>query len=144
LETDGSLGSVGPQDGERHGLTGAAIPQFFQKNDSASKGPPVDVHDGIADAEARSLRLGHGERDGHCSIAGATTCLHGLRRGQANCVAEAPLKKRDPSALLTVRKIVKTANYTQIEVSEREEGHEREESVLEAGGLLGHKRLAAW
>jgi hypothetical protein len=59
-------------------------------------------------------------------------------------VAEAPLKERDPGALLTVRKIVKTANYTQVEVSEREEGHEREKSVLEAGRLLGHKRLAAW
>jgi hypothetical protein len=104
----------------------------------------VDVDDGIADAEAGSLCLRHDECDRHRRIAGTATCLHRLRRGQANCVAEVPLKERGPSALLTVRKIVKTAQYTQIEVSEREEGHEREKSVLEAGGLLEHKRLAAW
>jgi hypothetical protein len=40
-------------------------------------------------------------------------------------MAEAPLKEGDPSALLTMRKIVKAANYTQVEVSEREKGHER-------------------
>jgi hypothetical protein len=43
-----------------------------------------------------------------------------------------------------VGKIVKAVRDTQVEVSEREEDHERKERVLETGGSLQHKRLAAW
>jgi hypothetical protein len=100
----------------------------------------VDVDYSVADAETSCLRLGHRERDGHCGIAGTTACLQSFGRGQANGMTEAPLKERDSSALLTVRKIVKAANHTQVEVSEREEGRERKESVLEASRSLEHKK----
>jgi len=100
----------------------------------------VDVDYGIANAEAGGLCLGHRECESHCGIARTTTCLESFRRGQANGMAEGPLKEGDPSVLLTMRKIVQAAYCTQVEVSEREEDHERYKSVLEAGGSLEHKK----
>jgi hypothetical protein len=104
----------------------------------------VNVDDGIADAKARCLRLGHSKRDGDCGIARTAAGLHRLRRGEANRMANRSLKEGEPSAEGTVREVVKTVCCTQVEVSEREEGHEREKSVLEACGSLEHRRLDAW
>jgi hypothetical protein len=85
----------------------------------------INVDDGVADAEASRLRLGHRKRYGNCGVAGTTTCFDGLRRREANRMAEVALKERNSSSLLTVRKIVKAAYSTQIEMSQRKKGHER-------------------
>src|SRR5271170_1462827 len=127
------LGLVGSQDGKGHRLTGRALPQFAEKNVTSGVGVMIDVDHSVADVEASCLCLGHGERDGDCSIAGPTTCLDGLRRGEANRVAEGSLIERDAGAAVSVGKIVNAVHRTQVEMSEREEGHEREKSVLEAG-----------
>jgi hypothetical protein len=139
-ETDGRLGLVRPEDGKGHGLFGPAVPQFLEKNVTSSKGAMVDVDHRIADVEAGCLCLGHGERDRDCGIAGPTTCLDSLRRGEANRMAEAPLIEGEAGAVVSVGKIVKAVRCTQVEVSEREEGNERKERVLEAGGSLQHKK----
>ena len=104
----------------------------------------VNVDDGIADAEAGCLRLGH--RKGNCDsgIARTAACLHRLRSGEANRVADHALKEGDPSAEGTVCEVVKTICCTQVEVTEREDGHERKKGVPEAGGSLEHRRLDAW
>jgi hypothetical protein len=116
------------------------MPQFAEKNVASDEGAMVDVDHSIADVEAGRLCLGHGERDGDCGIARTTASLHSLRRGEANRMAEGPLIEGEAGATVSVGKIVKAVHRTQIEVSEREEGHERQERVLETGKSLQHRK----
>jgi hypothetical protein len=117
------------------------VPQFVEKNITSGKGAMVDADHSVTDVEASCLCLRHGERDGDCGITRPTTCLHSLRRSEANRMAEGSLIEGEAGAAVSVSKIVNAVDRTQVEVSEREEGHKREKSVLEASGSLKHRRL---
>src|SRR5580704_7889415 len=119
------------------------MPQFLEKNVTSSKGAMVDVDYGITGVEAGRLSLGHGERHRNCGVAGLTTCLYSLRRSETNRMAEGPLIEGEAGATVSVGQIVKAVHCTQIEVSEREEGHERQERVLEAGRSLEHRETGS-
>jgi len=77
-EIDGCLGSVGAQNGERHGLAGPAAPQFIEKDVGTGKRAAIDVYNSITYLEASCRCLRHDKRDCDCGVAGATSSLYGL------------------------------------------------------------------
>ena len=76
------------------------------------------------------------------ATSGLATCSDCLRRGEANRMTKGSLIEGKAGTVVTVCKIVKAGRYTQIEVGEREEGHERDRRSL-GGELTSHRRADA-